>query len=165
MNEIILTTGQISGLTMVGYMSLYRYVRDFPEFFSPPARQHKRGRRWTVADLELVQGIRYLYHERKGKNNIRQMLKDGWRPEANSAYHFETLTRLIEATLAVSEDAKRIVKDAQRAIDDVKFLKKLSYEDHYRVNVTDKKIQNFQSELEQIQQTIKGMKRKVYPYA
>ena len=165
MNEIKLTTGQISGITMVGFMSLYRYVRDFPEFFNPSARQHKRGRRWTVADLEMVQGIRYLYHERKGKDKIRQMLKDGWRPAANSAYTLETLARLIEATLAVSEDAKRIVKDAQKAIDDVKFLKKLGYEDHYRVNVTDKKIQNFQNELDQVQQTIKGMKRKVYPYA
>jgi hypothetical protein len=120
MNEIYLTTGQISGLTQIGYMSLYRYVKDFPEYFSETARQHKRGRRWINADLELVQSIRFLYHQHSKKESINQILASGWRQKINPAYNAETLTRMIEDVLGISDEAKTVIKEAQKAFEDYK---------------------------------------------
>lgn len=129
-----LTTGQISGLTLVGHGSLYRYVREFPDFFSPTAKQHKRGRRWTQEDLEMVQAIRCLFHERTGAAKIREMLAAGWRLQDNPAFTREMQSRLIEATLAAAADAEQIATKAKKVIEDNKFASKLSLEDHHEVD-------------------------------
>ena len=111
-----LTTSQILGFTLVGSSSLYRYVRDFADFFSPTARQHKKGRRWTIEDLEVVQAIRCLYHERTGSDRIREMLSGGWRVEFNPMYTKELISRLVEVVLAAYEDSREISKKAEEAI-------------------------------------------------
>jgi hypothetical protein len=113
------TTGQISGMTLLGASSLYRYVRDFPEFFSPTAKQHIKSRRWTQKDLEMLHSIRCLYHERTGKEKIREMIAGGWRLQDNQAWTRELQSRLIEMTLAAYADAKEISKQAINAIDDL----------------------------------------------
>lgn len=118
--QLTFKTGQLSGITRIGYASLYRYVRDYREFFSPTARKNTRGRRWTHNDLDIVQAIRYLSHERTGKEKIKEMLKSGWRPVANAAYDRETVARLIEAVLASNEQANKLVKSLQKEVDDIR---------------------------------------------
>jgi DNA-binding transcriptional MerR regulator len=126
MSYMNLSTGQLSGIARVSYMALYRYVKDFSEFFSDTAKQHKRGRRWNVSDLQIVQAIRYLQHERTPKAEIRRLLADGWRPPANSAYSVESLTRLIEATLLSSEESVNMVCEVEEAVKDIKLFKSQS---------------------------------------
>jgi hypothetical protein len=113
------TTGEIRGITLVGASSLYRYVRDFPKFFSFTAKQHIKGRRWNQEDLEMIHAIRSLYHDRTGKEKIREMIKGGWRLQDNEAWTRELQSRLIEMTYAAYADAKEISKQAINAIDDL----------------------------------------------
>lgn len=118
--EVKFKTGQLSGITRIGYTSLYRYVKDYREFFSQGVRRDKRGRRWSLDDLEIVQAIRYLSHERTGKEKIREMLKSGWRPVTNAAYDRETVARLVEAVLATNEQANKLVKSLQKEVDEIR---------------------------------------------
>jgi hypothetical protein len=83
------------------------------------------------------------------------MLKDGWRPAANSAYNLETLARLIEATLALSEESKRMVRDAQRAIDKVKFSESLSMDDHHEVGRVSQRLRELESEFTRLELALK----------
>ena len=122
--DLILSTGQISGLTQIGYMTLYRYVKDFYKFFSPSVKRHKRGRRWTLDDLEKVQAIRYLHHERTSKKEIEKKLSSGWKPEINPIYSRETLSRIIEQNLLQSKESRQMVKDVQKSLNDIKDYKK-----------------------------------------
>ncbi len=116
------TTGQVSGFTMVGRQSLYRYVRDFPEFFTETAKQHRQGRRWELDDLTIVQSIRMLYHERRGTEKIRELSKGGWQLSDNQSWTRELQSRLIEATFAAYADAEEISKKALNAIEELKLF-------------------------------------------
>ena len=115
------SSGQVSGITELHRQSLYRYVKDFPEFFSETARQHKQGRRWTREDLEMIQAIRCLYHERTGKEKIREMIKGGWRLVDSLPWTRELQSRLIEMTLAAYEESKEISNQAIESIDDLQY--------------------------------------------
>jgi len=101
-----LTTGQVSNFTRVSYQSLYVYVRNFPEFFSPSANQHTPGRRWKLEDLEMVQAIRSLYHERAGTENIRALLAGGWKLQNVQIWTKEFMALMMEQTLTAQEDLK-----------------------------------------------------------
>jgi hypothetical protein len=107
----LLTTGQISGITRVGFRTLQIYVSTFPEFFGPGVAKRTRGRRWTQEDLELVQAIRCLYHERAGTRKIRELIAGGWRLENDQAWTRELMGRLIEKILEVYEDLKNSTQE------------------------------------------------------
>lgn len=113
-----LTTSQVSGLTLVGASSLYRYTRDFSNFFSPGAKQHKKGRRWTLDDLELIQAILTLHHQRVGTARISELLAEGWRVEFNPYYTRELIARLVEVTLSAYEETKEVTARAMAAIEE-----------------------------------------------
>jgi DNA-binding transcriptional MerR regulator len=98
--ETVFTSGQASGFTQVGLQSLRNYVNEFPEFFSPGVKQHKQGRRWTPGDIEMVQAIRCLKHERAGTKKIRDLIAGGWRLQDNQAWTKELISKLIESVLA-----------------------------------------------------------------
>lgn len=106
-----MTTGQISGITRVGFRTLKKYVSNFPEFFGPTVRQHKTGRRWNQEDLEMVQAIRCLYHERTGTEKIRELIAGGWRLQNEQAWTRELMGRLIEKILEVYEDLKNSTRE------------------------------------------------------
>ena len=106
-----LNTGQMSAIVRVSFQSLYVYVRTFPEFFSESARQHTQGRRWTIEDLEMVQSIRCLYHERAGTEKIRELLASGWRLQNVQIWTRELITLLLDQTLKAQEEAKNSAKD------------------------------------------------------
>jgi DNA-binding transcriptional MerR regulator len=101
-----LTTGQASGLTRIGRKTLYNYVRTYPEFFSSTVRQHSPGRRWTQEDLEMVQAIRCLHHERAGTEKIRELIAGGWRLQDDPSGSRELTARLIESILGAYADLK-----------------------------------------------------------
>ena len=113
-----LTTGQVSAIVRIGFQSLYVYVRNFPEFFSESARQHTQGRRWTIEDLEMVQSIRCLYHEKAGTQKIRELLASGWR-----LHNVQIWTReLISLTLNYAQDCQA---EAKRSAQEVITIKQI----------------------------------------
>jgi hypothetical protein len=93
-------------------------VKNFPDFFSPGAKQHKKGRRWTPDDLEKVYAIACLYHQRTGTARIREMLAEEWRVEFNPHYTRELIARLVEVTLSAYEDSKVVSEKAMVAIEE-----------------------------------------------
>jgi len=111
------TTGQVSGMTGITFMSLYRYVKVFNEFFSPQVQKHVRGRRWLDMDVMLAISIQSLFNRRTGEEGIREALKDGWRldlaPDKNPEV-MEGWSSLFETCLVYQEEAK---KDRQAAHD------------------------------------------------
>ncbi len=121
MDEIKFTTGQILGITLINRMTLFRYVKDFHEFFSETAKQHKKGRRWTVNDLEVVQAIRYLHHEHKGNVYIRQLLSKGWRSSISRPYDIESISRLLNRSFTNAEEARQLLADATKQLQYAKF--------------------------------------------
>lgn len=113
------TTGQVSGITQVGRQSLYRYVKEFGEFFSKTATQHKQGRRWTQMDIETIHAIRCLYHDHTGTEAIREMIKGGWKLTDNEAWSRELQSRLIEMVIEANTNAEIISRQAINAINDL----------------------------------------------
>ena len=101
-----LTTAQLSCIVKISYGSLYVYVRNFPEYFSPGARKHTKGRSWTQEDLELVQSIRCLYHENTGTAEIRGLLASGWRLENQQIWVKELISILLNQNLMAQEEAR-----------------------------------------------------------
>ena len=106
-----LTTGQISAIIRIGFQSLYVYVRTFPEFFSESARKHTQGRKWTIEDLEMVQSIRCLYHERTGTEKIRELLASGWRLQNVQIWTKELISLLLDQTLVSQEEARLATRE------------------------------------------------------
>ena len=159
MGEGLLTSGQISGMAGIGKMSLYHYVKDFPEFFTDSAKKHKKGRRWSLSDFEVVQAIRYLYHERKGKEFVRETLAAGWRPAVNPAYSSETLARLINQVLSSSEQSEETLKDAHKAIKRLKDFEILWTYDRESIRVLSGQMGEVQKKLDRIQLAIKPEKK------
>ena len=94
------TTGQASGLAMIPPKTLARYVKTFPEHFSPEARQPDRGRRYSPQDVKTFILIRHLYSDRKNADDIRAALSGDWMPEALPRYDLENLLTLENQTRA-----------------------------------------------------------------
>ena len=141
-----LSTGQVIGITRVGYSSLYNYVREFGEFFSPGVNQHKRGRKWSPDDLGIVESIRCLRHERKGTDQIREMLTSGWRVENNKAWSKEERARLVEVISSVVEETNRIVEEAIKEIKDSQYQRVLTSGDHLEVERMSQRLKEIEQE-------------------
>jgi hypothetical protein len=94
-------------------MRLYAYVRDFPEFFTEGAKIHKRGRRWTPEDIRVVLSIKALFHDRAGRENIRELLAQGWRIENSAIFGQEALSTLLEAAQLYEVNAAEVNKTAK----------------------------------------------------
>jgi DNA-binding transcriptional MerR regulator len=110
------TTGRVAAAINLSPASIRRYVRDFPEFFSPTAKQPRPGRRFVQADFEILQAIRALKFERAGNARIREKLAAGWRLTFDVSYTSQSMARLVESTLGAMEDAKEIYKKAEAAV-------------------------------------------------
>lgn len=123
-----LTTGQVAAILHVSTQSLFYYVRNFRQYFSESAGQRTQGRHWTVEDLELVQLIRSLYHERAGTEKIHELLSSGWRLQNTQLWTRELITILLDETLTAQEEArdsagevitlKRILEERKRNNDE-----------------------------------------------
>jgi len=116
MNEKTFTTGQVLGITLLHRMSVYRYVKDFQHFFSPGAQQHKKGRRWTLNDLETLQAIKYLHHVHNSKTEIQEILTAGWRPAIKPIYDLETIALYFDEIFAYSQEAKEVTKEIKEQL-------------------------------------------------
>ena len=116
-----LTTAQVSSFLRVGTDSLYKYVRNFPEFFSPGARKHTAGRKWTPEDLEMCWTIRTLYAQRTGTPEIRRLLEGGWKLQNVQIWTKQLMALLLEQSLD-SQDKM------QKAAQEVVTLKRLIQE-------------------------------------
>jgi hypothetical protein len=116
MNEKTYTTGQVLGITLLHRMSVYRYVKDFPTYFSPTAQQHKKGRRWNLNDLEILQAIKYLHHMNYSKQDIQEILSSGWRPPIKTIYDLERISIYFDEIFAFSEETKDDLKEIKRQL-------------------------------------------------
>jgi hypothetical protein len=109
-------TSAIAAITEIPSMSIYHYTRDFAEFFSPLASQHKRGRRWTDIDANMLMSIRSLYHKRLGKAAIREALTSGWRigqQPMDSEAAAEVINTLLFVANRFKEEAQENKNQAQ----------------------------------------------------
>lgn len=70
------TTGAVSGMTNIPIKTIQRYVTDFRDLFSETARQPKKGRRFTNADVKILRIIRRARSENIGDDEIRRMISD-----------------------------------------------------------------------------------------
>jgi len=104
------TTGQVSGMTGLAFMTLYRYVKLFGEFFGPNVQKHIRGRRWSDDDVTIALSIQALFNRRTGEDGIRQALRDGYKldqsPEGNPLVQ-EAFSMLYETCQLYREEAKK----------------------------------------------------------
>lgn len=139
-----LTTGQVLGIAGIGYSSLYTYVRDFGDLFGPGVQQHRRGRKWGAADLQLVLSIRALRHDDIPTEEIRAKLASGWRVEKSSPWQQDDRDHLVEAFVVLTDETNRIMREAERAVRDSKWVTGLGLEEFQKIQ----KIEQKQKELE-----------------
>ena len=126
MNKQTFTTGQILGITLLNRMSIYRYVKDFPAFFSPTAQQHKKGRRWNLNDLEVLQAIKYLHHTHNSREEIQEILTAGWRPAIKTVYDLERIATYFDELFAVSMETKETQKEIKKQLAKVEMNNQLA---------------------------------------
>ena len=103
-------TGQVSALSGLSTMSIYRYVRLFSEFFSPEVQKHTRGRRWLEDAIMVLVSIQSLFNRRTGEDGIREALRKGWRLDTlpvGSPEVLESFSKLWEVVLISQAEAKR----------------------------------------------------------
>lgn len=146
-----LTTGQISGLARLSYGSLYRYVKLFPESFSPGVQQHKRGRRWSDSDLLVVLSIRALLHEHTPAAEIREKLAEGWRLDNDSALAREERSNLVKALVAIVDETNRIMRETEAEVRAAKFARILTQDDHHQVAKNEQLIKELWVRLDEIE--------------
>lgn len=103
-----MTTGQVSGITWLAPTTMYRYVKDYPDYFSDPAKLHTKGRRWNDQDIETLNAIRTLHHSRLGKEKIKEALSNGWRPPIDSEPDREKFNRALESVFALRDEIDKM---------------------------------------------------------
>lgn len=111
-------TAVVVAITEIPPMSIYHYTKTFGEFFSATAAQHKRGRRWAQADVNLLLSIQCLFHKREGREKIRQELASGWRignQPIDSQEAAEVIDKLIRVANQLQEQARETFYQAQAA--------------------------------------------------
>ena len=129
----LFTTGEVRGITMLSSMSVYRFTRDFPEFFTEAARQHQRGRRFTGDDVVMLLSIESLYHKREGKEKIRAELAGGWRlgnQPLDSKESGEVISRLLSICSDLQGAASEFQELANQRTKELDRLYKQTAGDH-----------------------------------
>jgi hypothetical protein len=147
---IVYTTGQVSGMTGISFMTLYRYVKLFSEFFSPEVQKHTRGRRWLENDITLVISIQSLFDRRAGEEAIREALREGWRLDTqpmSSPEVIQALSTLYEVCQVYREEAKRDREAARTLTLKLTHLYKHNRDDHDLLVNLQKAIQNQAAEI------------------
>lgn len=123
-----LSTSQVSALTSVSMATLKRYVKLYGSHFSETARQSKRGRRWTQADVENVILINRVSITRVGTKKINELLdQDIETKQQNLLTANQVLEIAVNVLTQVDDQRREIAKMIQTAgwnrIDYIKFAK------------------------------------------
>jgi hypothetical protein len=153
-----LPTGQVLAIMGLKYRTLYNYLHDFGEFFSDEARAAKRGKRWTAEDISKIQVIRHLHSERRGKEDIRAALADGYKPPLDGLYKPEDINRLIEAAWLLLEQAEQRLDITEKLFKRCEFCE---FDARYNVNKfleTIYRYKEFEHELKQIKMIVGPLK-------
>ena len=149
----VYSTGQVSGITSTSFMSLYRYVKMFPEFFTPEVTKHTRGRRWSEQDLIVLLSIKSLFDRRFGEKIIREKLQGGWRIDQNPATNQEVLESfelIFETCLRYQDEAKRDREAAHNLTLNLGQLYKHSKDDHQIIQNLIKAVNNHSQEIAEL---------------
>lgn len=127
----------VEGMTRIPIRTIQDYVRGFRDHFSETARKPSKGRRFTPADVDILQTIQRLRAERVQDEEIRKVLT-GEIPlklahqfdevqikdfAANALEYFEDASH----TLA---KADQLIKDARAQIAELNNEKKLLQSDY-----------------------------------
>jgi DNA-binding transcriptional MerR regulator len=78
MHEPSFETGVTSGMTGIPKPTMNRYVQTFNKYFSQTATQTRRGRRFTVKDVDLLATIRNLLSTGYDIEAVEAELDKGW---------------------------------------------------------------------------------------
>lgn len=113
MNDLF-TTGAICGILRTSRFTVWGYVNQFPDFFSKDAKKHTRGRRYTLADLEVLEAIRYLKNQHHGVEKIRALLAKGWRPVKNTSQDTKLAAELLQQVIDLVSQYKSQVATVNR---------------------------------------------------
>ncbi len=100
----LFTAGEIRGITRLPAQTIRRYVNDFSEFFSEPARIPTKGRRFNGQDIKTLLIIRNMKSTHAGNDKILATLQDK-NQLANTA-RFEELNA-VKILSAAREDLKQ----------------------------------------------------------
>jgi hypothetical protein len=147
-SKLELTTGKASGVTRVSRTCLYRYVKDFIKFFSPGASQHKRGRRWTLSDIEVVLSIRFLKHERRGNQVIGDALAAGWRSYSDPGYYRQERGRILDSVMEIIDGANQNIRESEKFVKDAEWHRTVTLEDHNEVVRLTQRVAEFEQVLD-----------------
>jgi len=109
-SERSFTTGQVSGITWLTQPTLYKYTQEFPDLFSNTARQNKKGKRWSSADLEVIQAIRTLKHSRLGHDKTAAALASGYHDVLSPAADRQEFSRLAHEMFELLDQAKKTLE-------------------------------------------------------
>lgn len=130
-------TRTVEGMTRIPIRTIQDYVRDFRDHFSETARKPSKGRRFTAADVDILQTIQRLRSDRVQDAEIRKVLT-GETPlklahqfdeaqikdfAANALEYFE------DASHALAK-ADQLLKDARAQIAELNNEKKLLQADY-----------------------------------
>jgi DNA-binding transcriptional MerR regulator len=128
------TSGEVTGLTKVPAVTVQRYVKTFPEFFSDRAKIHTKGRRYTTKDVELIlvirafadrgisfKGIKKLIDEGKFDPSAisKQEQVDAIRINARSRDDLDRMELLMVSIGGDIEDCKYQVREAAKLTDEI----------------------------------------------
>jgi DNA-binding transcriptional MerR regulator len=154
-NQILLTSGQVLGITGINPMTLYRYVKMYSEFFSPNAQKHTRGRRWTSQDVEIILSIKALHHDRIGAANIKELLAEGWRLPKDSFFGDEALESILEAVAVYADGAEQANKNAKTLTSQLSAYQKVIREDHERVIQMRRELSDLEQQFDELFREVK----------
>jgi hypothetical protein len=137
------TTSQVEILTDLAPMSIYRYTRLFPEFFSPGARQHVHGRRWQDQDIIILNSIKALFGRRAGTEAIRETLRSGWTLAAAPLDNPDlraTFETLFEVCMNYKTEAEKDRAAAHSLTLGLAAFRRREYQDHEKLFELERKI-------------------------
>jgi DNA-binding transcriptional MerR regulator len=155
------TTGQTSGILLISNWAIWRFVRDFNEFFSETAKQ-KAGRRYTEQDRRTLRAIRNLYRLGKKTEEIRESLKNG---EELSLPGYE-LEDIAEIYFRVDSILKEMTQEAGRAEKFYKSMESMTSIQNLQRTVTaiiesdGVTIAQIKTQLKQLQSEVEELKKK-----
>ena len=108
------SVGRTSGITAIPYQTLWRYVKEFKEYFSVSA-QKSTGKRFTPQDIDKLLLIRHLHYERVDPDRIKAALRGEWVPVAKPQYNTQDALQIVQAAQERFEAIGEHVKQARQA--------------------------------------------------
>lgn len=130
-------TRTVEGMTRIPMRTIQAYVREFRDYFSESARKPSKGRRFTPADVDILQTIKRLRAERVPDEEIRKVLTGEVPLKLAHQFDEAQIKDFAANALEYFEDASHtlakadhLIKDARAQIAELNNEKKLLQADY-----------------------------------